>query len=530
MGIPSYFSHIVKNHREIIKKLLDINYPINNLYIDSNSIVYDCLRKISYKDNDEFFENTLIQQVCYKLEEYIKHIQPNNRVFIALDGVAPVAKLEQQRNRRYKSTMEKKIMKFIDPLIDKSWSSTAITPGTNFMNNLNKGIKDFFHKKELSYHLKQIIFSGSDEVGEGEHKLFSYIRRNEKSHKNETSIIYGLDADLIMLSLNHLPISKHIYLYRETPEFIKSIDRDLNPNESYLLDIPELSKVIISTMNNGRKVNNKQQVNRLYDYIFMCFLLGNDFLPHFPSVNIRTKGIYKLLAAYRNVLGNSNKNLTNGKKIYWDNFYKFIDYLAKEEHNNLKSEYEIRNKMEKRQFPSETIDDKKMRYLNAPILNRCKERYIDPYSYGWENRYYETLFDSYNSKDYVRDVCINYMEGLEWVMKYYTSGCADWRWKYNYNYPPLFADLLRYIPRWDMDLIEENNNKPVTESIQLSYVLPNESLVLLPQKYHIRLLKNMRECYPTDCKLEWSFCKYIWESHVHLPSIDIDKLEHLLNK
>ena len=349
MGIPSYFSHIVKNHREIIKKLLDINYPINNLYIDSNSIVYDCLRKISYKGNDEFFENTLIQEVCYKLEEYIKHIQPNNRVFIALDGVAPVAKLEQQRNRRYKSTMEKKIMKFIDPSIDKSWSSTAITPGTNFMHKLNKGIKEFFYKKELSYDLKQIIFSGSDEVGEGEHKLFSYIRRNEKSHKNETSIIYGLDADLIMLSLNHLPISKHIYLYRETPEFIKSIDRDLNPNESYLLDIPELSRVIISTMNNGRKVNNKQQVNRLYDYIFMCFLLGNDFLPHFPSVNIRTKGIYKLLAAYRNVLGNSNKNLTNGKKIYWDNFYKFIDYLAKEEHNNLKSEYEIRNKMERRQ-------------------------------------------------------------------------------------------------------------------------------------------------------------------------------------
>ena len=61
-----------------------------------------------------FLKILLLKEVCYKLQEYIQHIQPNSKVFIALDGVAPVAKLEQQRNRRYKSTMEKKIMKAID--------------------------------------------------------------------------------------------------------------------------------------------------------------------------------------------------------------------------------------------------------------------------------------------------------------------------------------------------------------------------------------------------------------------------------
>ena len=120
------------------------------------------------------------------------------------------------------------------------------------------------------------------------------------------------------------------------------------------------------------------------------------------------------------------------------------------------------------------------------------------------------------------------MEGLEWVMKYYTTGCPDWRWKYNYNYPPLLVDLLRYIPRWNMDLIKINDNKPVKDMVQLAYVLPNESLNLLPQKYHIRLLKKMRECYPTNANLEWAFCKYIWESHVNLPHIDIDKLEQII--
>ena len=62
------------------------------------------------------------------------------------------------------------------------------------------------------------------------------VEKNSSSHKKENTIIYGLDADLIMLCLNHLRISKNIYLYRETPEFVKSIDRSINPNESYLLE------------------------------------------------------------------------------------------------------------------------------------------------------------------------------------------------------------------------------------------------------------------------------------------------------
>ena len=543
MGIPSYFSYIVKNHRNIIKKLNDINYLIDNLYIDSNSIIYDALRELltdkSIIDKSvEDFEDILIENVCKIIEKYIYHISPKNAVFIAFDGVAPVAKLDQQRNRRYKSVMEKKIMKHIYESCESKkknnnekeveWSSTNITPGTKFMKKLNTDIKKYFNTYKSKYNVNDIIVSGSDEKGEGEHKLFQYIRDNEKSHKHQTTIIYGLDADLIMLALNHLPVSRKIYLYRETPEFIKSIDAGLNPNESYLMDIPELSKVIVSTMNNGRVINNKQQSNRLYDYIFICLMLGNDFLPHFPSINIRTKGIYKLMAAYSHVLGNTNKNLTNGKVIYWDNVYKLIEYLSQKEYDNLKEEYKIRDRMEKRNIPSNTVEDMKNRYLHTPIKNRCIERYIDPYHGGWEIRYYESLFDSYNNKDFLRNVCFNYLEGLEWVMKYYTTGCVDWRWCYRYDYPPLLKDLLKYVPRWEMNLIKENNNKAVKDIVQLAYVLPNESLHLLPQKYHIRLLKEMKECYPMDCKLKWSFCKYIWESHVDLPHIDIDKLETLL--
>ena len=270
MGIPSFFSHIVKNHGSIIKKIVELNKKMNNLYLDSNSIVYDCLRSIKYT-RDLQFEKELMQAVCLKIDEYIKAIKPNNTILIAFDGVAPVAKLEQQRTRRYKSDLESKIKKQLNLDDKKCWDTRAITPGTKFMRKLNNYIKKYYHANEKKYNVDKIIVSGSDEKGEGEHKIFNHIRKFETQHKKQTTIIYGLDADLIMLALNNLPVAKWIYLYRETPEFITYIDKNLKPNETYVVDIPELSQAIIKEMNGGLPPNNSQQKNKLYDYIFLCF-------------------------------------------------------------------------------------------------------------------------------------------------------------------------------------------------------------------------------------------------------------------
>ena len=60
---------------------------------------------------------------------------------------------------------------------DNIWNKTAITPGTLFMKNLNIGVKKYFNSKK-------IIISGSDIPGEGEHKIFEYIRNNKDKHKH----------------------------------------------------------------------------------------------------------------------------------------------------------------------------------------------------------------------------------------------------------------------------------------------------------------------------------------------------------
>ena len=100
-------------------------------------------------------------------------------------------------------------------------------------------------------------------------------------------------------------------------------------------------------------------------------------------------------------------------------------------------------------------------------------------------------------------------------------------WSYKYHYPPLWKDLVNYIPSWETSMIEQNNYLPIDPKVQLAYVLPQPSLKLLPMEFHKKLLDEMIEYYPLDCKIHWAFCKYFWEAHPDLPSIDLNKLKSI---
>jgi 5'-3' exonuclease len=532
MGIPSYFSYIVRNHADIIRKFDSSTIQIHNLYLDCNSVIYDVIHETDFTKIDVKNTEYIINNVCVKIKSYINLINPSNNVYIAFDGVAPVAKLEQQRNRRYKSWYQSMITSQIygsDPKIQ--WDTTAITPGTSFMKLLSETIYKTFREDTTLKYLKNLIISCSDFAGEGEHKLFEYIRNNPCEHDNFNTVIYGLDADLIMLSINHLPIAPNIFLYRETPHFIKSINSELEPNESYMIDIPELTQTIINDMNNNEPLTTLQQQNRIYDYIFLCFFLGNDFLPHFPSCNIRTGGIHKLLSAYKETIGSRNENLTNGKKIYWKNVRKIVAYMAEKEQYHLRGEHIKRDRMEKNQLPNVTADDKYEQFNVSPCYERENEKPINPFKPNWEERYYKHLFDidpQDLSKSAKQNICVNFMEGLEWTMKYYTTGCANWKWTYKYHYPPLFSDLIKFMPVFDKEFITEIPKQPVKDITQLAYVLPKHSLYLLSKSIYNKLKTQHPEWYIDNCDFKWAYCKYFWESHVELPEINIDTLESVL--
>jgi 5'-3' exonuclease len=558
MGVPSYFAYIIKNHPNIIKKIITNQY--HRLYMDCNSILYDSfyeIKNLADLQENEIYD-ILLAKTVEKIEKYIGQIRPLEMVFIAFDGVAPFAKMDQQRNRRYKGRilLASSSSPSSSSKEEKEKVTTSIfTPGTKFMNRLSEHMEKTFLHQENKYHLKEIRLATPREAGEGEHKLYVHLRENPATNQNIA--IYGLDADLIMLSIFHLTYAENLFVFREAPEFMKSsltIDPKIKPNEKELwcLDIAKLGRSIANEMACAFPDNH-----RMYDYVFLCFFLGNDFLPHFPALNIRTQGITRLLDTYRATIGSKQNTFliskTTPHSIQWSNLSKFIFSLAKNEKVFILQEYALRKKWDylldkyermcsstsnsKNLSQEERSKEQEDMIQSIPVIYRQEETYICPSEIGWESRYYDRFF-SCHSKEKIktREICENYLEGLEWVLNYYIQGCPDWRWKYKYTYPPLLVDLAPFLSRQTKVgaqtqtkvgvevLSKKSSTNPM---VQLACVLPRDQLNLLPEKYRQYLLEKHADWYPdlSDIKIQWAFCRYLWESHLLLPEISVDTLE-----
>jgi 5'-3' exoribonuclease 1 len=176
-----------------------------------------------------------LEEIWIEVFNYINTIvdllKPTKTIVLALDGVAPRCKMNNQRSRRFRSAQDyKEFLKQFYGYTDladsqENFKNNSISPGTKFMSQLNEMIHFFLLKKieEDNYWKRlSIVFTGSDTPGEGEHKIMEYIRaNNHQFHPDDTHCLYGADADLIMLGLT-LPL-KNICIIRE--EYVHTSDK-----------------------------------------------------------------------------------------------------------------------------------------------------------------------------------------------------------------------------------------------------------------------------------------------------------------
>lgn len=500
MGIPSYFNFILKNHAKIIRNKTQIRSDF--LFVDANSLIYDCINEFQ---NDVPQDNAIIfKQVYENIKQLIKTVNPRNKTYICFDGVPPYAKMNQQRQRRFKGSLTNKVL-------DKptnSWNRNQITPGTTFMNELDKYLTAKFSKE------MKIVFSPSSEHNEGEHKISNIIKSNSTFQKHNL-IIYGLDADLFMLGLLLVYRNHKIFLYKETHHF--SYINKINEKEQYYFDINSFSHEL------GAKLNVDVE-QAICDYCLMAFLCGNDFLPHLHSINIRNNGIPFVIDSYLKHDGSKYPLIdVNTGNINWNHFRKFLSILCEEEQANILANLKWKLVQKKKKQPLNYSD--KLELL--PCFDTEKEEYL----YENIDNFRDFVFENLS----IKEVCCNYLEMIQWTWHYYYhNDVIDNTKRYLYSQAPLLSDVLTYIPLFnDESLLTPTQTPAIDETTLLLYVLPyEEHAQIIPSCFYNQLSETIYQEMPllkeTNYHVDYLMCKFFWESHLELVHIDIFKLNRVV--
>jgi 5'-3' exonuclease len=515
MGVPAFFRKLTKKHKIIT---FTNNRKIDYLYIDANCLFHpQCFLELEQnidETNINILNSKMFIRIIAYIDKLIDIVKPNKFTFIAVDGVAPLAKINQQRVRRFANTNNYKhrIMLKHNIKFNDKWSNIVITPATQFMYDLNEKLLAHFKNN------KKIIYSSYLENGEGEHKILQHMKSIDYKEQ-DNCVIYGLDADLIFLAL--ASNKSNIFLLRETNQ----VTNDTQDNFCYV-NIDHMKSCI-----------RKENINT-DDYIFICYFLGNDFLPHLPSIDININGYELLLGVYLEIYDKLLVNLIirNKNKISINHQFllEFIERLSSYENIFFKKdlpEY-LAYKRQQKCYETELYKKEIWEYenlRNVKIIDNIKLN--NP---GFKERYYEHYFHIETKTDELKSkICHNYLEGLVWVANYYFLECNSWRWQYKYTHPPFLSDIYNYLKMKDINKdFNIMNSKAINMNTQLLCVIPPQFSHVLPQK--IRHLNSsidspIIDMFPMMYKLDMINKTQLYKCIPILPYLDIDRVEKAID-
>lgn len=650
MGIPSYFSTIKKkyarNAGEWLLPVLPNSVTCKHLYVDLNGVVHTCaFRVVSQYEKqllsahthlpfkelqamvaeraDELFAEVVQPQVfgavLSEVQSLLDTVQPTDLCYLALDGVAPRAKMEQQRQRRHRAVADKSLEQAVYNkhkqafLRGSLWDSNCVTPGTTFMEALSS----FLHAElpTLACGACVVELSDSSRCGEGEHKIMAHLRGcSTVFQPGESVVLHGQDADLIMLAFSFLSVhgmSIPFYLLRDCADH-RPAKRERQGEESpsprpstrtespvpvtldvqshwvytpahrelnvHFLSTNALMRCVLRHMESyGDVYSEAERPFIIRDYVALCFLLGNDFLPHSPTLSIQDKGIDTLFEAYvplRKACGGYLVKTVEREgcapEAHW-NVSLFVsvlnkltqqeDYLAGRLHTNTlqkrkwmlqqqryprdnegtRSSVEARQPGNHRQMVY-TLEHELRHLQTLPPSFWVVDDRVLAGTPNWKARYYTEIERVRNMAD-VHLMCRNYVSGLFWSLQYYMYGCWSTVWYYPHLSAPLFSNILYYVqqPRVNMNrLVKRDTRWQYTPVAQLLTVMPKESLEKYVYKSqtdatksrtlsqanqdkeqgHAHTQAKRLPVHPLSYRLVPFSKRFRWECPVRLPCVD----------
>merc|ERR1719502_1010032 len=227
------------------------------------------------------------------------------------------------------------------------FDSNCITPGTEFMAKLSTHLRYYVRKKVRDDPLWKgikVIYSGHEVPGEGEHKIIKYIRHRKAQadwNPGERHCMYGLDADLMFLGLvTHEPnfsLLREVVVFKSPPKKRENqagpqvIEVQVTQTKSdafQLLHLWLFRDYLDQEFRNDELPFGYSLERVIDDLVFMCFFVGNDFLPHLPTMDIREKSLDVMFQVYQKVLPTLPGYLTDCGKLILDRVEIFMKAMA----------------------------------------------------------------------------------------------------------------------------------------------------------------------------------------------------------
>ena len=243
MGIANFHKWLQQNKfAEPISPSTHLTTKI--LAIDFHHVLHQCIQRCP-----------CIEELRGRILEYLRRIfklVTFEEIALFLDGCAPLAKTRELKKRRKRH--RKKIKKEFLP-------SDILRPNSHALLLLELHLHNFFRENRIRYH-----FSSSTIQGEGEIKLVKWMKNPLRVNKR--TILYGSDSDLLPIAASLSHDTRVILVNQGKQSLVK------------------ISRVISAfTVREDGELTKKE---RLHEFIAMCILLGNDYLPKIPGIGFTT--------------------------------------------------------------------------------------------------------------------------------------------------------------------------------------------------------------------------------------------------
>ena len=490
MGIPRFLSRYVGQIKNVYVDIGTGTQDVAAIWYDFNSVIHET-RGEAYGESDflslgerekrqkEAKENPAkahafhLKLIRETLDYILETFKPKNLLFLAIDGTSVLAKINQQRRRRYISAKTAKGEQIL--------SSNAITPGTEFMFNLDRELKEILASLKAKHDISLVLYSSHLVPSEGENKILDNMRSGKYNFIGK-HVCCGLDADLVPLgmSLNR----DDIYMYQGKDRFGKWYGN--------IISIAKVRDHMLTQAgfldDTGRPRFKFNGQNVVTDIVSLFAFLSNDFLPSFPGFSQQIFATDEVLAAYSRYMKTS---------IYTKDASPDLQYITDKSGVIMRTMILYLAELSKAEVPMIRLQRLNPEYLPSEIINESTtveneesdrpKVIVDIKKFKtlwWKQFDYVDIPEDYNfsqvDKDYKEFVYQKYFEGIQWFFKYYIGGYThvNLNWVYPFNWAPMLSDLLTYTYIESDDW--SRREASLTPLLAMLIILPPKSFNLIP--------------------------------------------------